>query len=75
MTTDHKFFLCNTEKLQQSIKMQLFKKQKVHFELCVLISKSTWNFEHFCEKKDEAPHSLYISEKMDSERRSWNTSK
>ena len=54
LTADHKYSLCNAENLQQSIKMQSFKKQKVLFELCASILKSTSSFEHFF-KKDEAP--------------------
>ena len=47
LTADHKCSLCNAENLQQSIKMQLFKKQKVLSELCALILKSTSTLEHF----------------------------
>ena len=50
------------------IQMQLFKKQKVFQNFCSAFLKCRTNFEHFQKQKD--PHSWYVSEIMNFEKRS-----
>ena len=52
LTADHKYCLRNNEDLQQSIQMQLSKKQKAFSELFAGIQRSRLNFEHFEKKYD-----------------------
>ena len=47
MSTDHKYSLCNKENLQQSIQVQLSKKQRPFSGFSSLFLKSTSNFESF----------------------------
>ena len=56
LTVYHKYSLCNTENLQESIQMQLSKEQSTLYEFFPKFLKSKSNFQHF-EKKDD-PHSL-----------------
>ena len=46
LSTDHKDSLCRRENLEQSIQMQLSRKQKIVFEFFALFLKCTSNFEH-----------------------------
>ena len=67
LTADDKYSLCNTELLLQPIQMQLSKKEKI-FRIFCSISGMYINFLTFKKKKDD-PHSLYLSEISESERR------
>ena len=66
MSADPKYSLCNRENLQQSIQVQLSKKQKTFSEFFNLFLKSTSNFEHF--EKKHHPLSLSVSQFTDRER-------
>ena len=67
LTTDHKYATCHMEILQQSIQMQLSKKQKTLPELLDQFLKYTYKLWTFWKKYD--PHNLYISETTGCERR------
>ena len=54
-TGDHKHSFCNRENLQQSIQMQLPKKEKFLSDFFASFLKSTSKFEHF-QKKNNDPH-------------------
>ena len=62
LTADDGYSVRNEENLQQPIRIQSSKKQKVFSDIFVKSLKSTSNFEHL-ERKDE-PHRLRISETM-----------
>ena len=76
LTADYKYSRSNRENLQLPIQMQLSKKPKtflLHF-YCVFIAflESKLKFEHFEKKKRKnEPHSLSISEIIDTERRGY----
>ena len=66
MSADHKYSLCNSGNLQQSIQMQLSHKEKALSQFFALFLKSTINFEK-SEKKHEF-HNLYIAKCTDCKR-------
>ena len=70
LTTDDEYSFHNRENLQLPIQMQLSKKPKTFCVNFVAFLESTLNFKHF--EKEHDPHSLSISENIDSslERRS-----
>ena len=75
LTADYKYSRCNRENLRLPIQMQLSKKPKtllLHF-YCVFIAflESKLKFEHFEKKKKKEPHTLSISEIIDTERRGY----
>ena len=69
MTADYKYSGSNRKNLLLPIQMQLSKKPKWFCSIFIAFLESTLNFEHF-ERKNE-PHSLSISETIDSKRRGY----
>ena len=67
LTADDKYSLLNRDKLIQPIRTPLSQKRMAFSKFFLAISKSTLNFEHF-QKKDD-PHSRFISEITQSEKR------
>ena len=67
LTADDKYSLLNRGNLTQPIRTQLSQKQKAFPQSFLTLSKSAINFENF--QKKDAPHSLFISEIMHSEKR------
>ena len=67
LTADSNFLFRNSEKLQHLFHMQLSKKEKTFYKFFAPFLKSISNFEYF-EKTDD-PHSLWISEITDREKR------
>ena len=65
-TAYYKYFLCNSENLQQPIQMGLSKKQTTFSQFFAPLLKTSLNFKCFLEKDD--PHSLCISESRVCER-------
>ena len=63
LTAHHKYSLCDQEKWQQSIQMQLSKQQKIISNFFALFLKFPLIFEHFLKQYD--PHSSFISEITD----------
>ena len=66
LTADRKYSFFNGKNLEQSIQMQSSEKQKTLPDFFALFLKSTSSFEHF---KKIDPHSLFVSETTDIERR------
>ena len=67
MTADDEYFRHNRKNLPLTIQMQLSKKPKIFCCLFMAFLESTLNFKHF----EKNPHSLSISEIIDSERRGY----
>ena len=64
MTANFEYSRTNRENLAVPIQMQLYEKRKTFCQFFIAYLESTLNFEHF--EKSE-PHSLSISELVDSE--------
>ena len=69
LTADYEYSRSNRENLLLPSQMQLSKKLKIFCYVLIAFLESTLNFEHFEKKKK--PHSLSISEIIDSEKRSY----
>ena len=67
LTADNQYSLRDSEILPQPILMQISKKRIAFSQYFSLLLKSTSHFKHFEKKGD--PHSLYICEIMECERR------
>ena len=67
MTAHDTYSLRNGDNLRQPNQMQLSEKQETFSQFFFAFLKSTLNFEHF--PKKEKPHSSFISEITDSEKR------
>ena len=67
LTADDKYSLLNRDNLTQAIQTLLSQKPKAFSQFFSSFLKSTLNFEHF--PKKEKPHSSFISEITDSEKR------
>ena len=67
LTAEDKYSLLNRDKLTQPIRTPLSQKNTAFSQFFLAFSKSTLNLEHF-QKKDD-PHSSFISEITQSEKR------
>ena len=67
LTANDKYSLNSKDKWMEKLQMHLSQKENYFSQFFSLFLESALNFEHF-QKKDD-PHSLYISEITDHERR------
>ena len=68
LTADYEYFRSNKENLPLPIQMQLFKKPKTFCCNFIAFLESTLNIKRFEEKKKHDPHSLSISQIIDSKK-------
>ena len=66
LTVDDRYSLLNRDNLRQPIQIIVSQKQKFFSQFFSEYLKSTLNCEHF--RKNDDPHSRYISEITDSEK-------